>query len=124
MALKLQELWIINKNGLPYLSLQSKDIGDGIYKLEVWITNKGKYHFPLAMGSKNKVPAPAVLTLKANGLEFLQGKERTPIASIEAGKKQKFSWLLRSTKSDEIKLSIRVVNARGSESTINLGGTK
>ena len=30
MALKLQELWIINKNGLPYLSVQSKDIVEGI----------------------------------------------------------------------------------------------
>ena len=30
MGLKLQELWIINKNGLPYLSVQSKDIGEGI----------------------------------------------------------------------------------------------
>ena len=30
MALKLQELWIINKNGLPYISVQSKDIGEGI----------------------------------------------------------------------------------------------
>ena len=30
MALKLEELWIINKNGLPYLSAKSKDIGEGI----------------------------------------------------------------------------------------------
>ena len=31
MALKLQELWIINKNGLPYLSVKSKEIvGEGI----------------------------------------------------------------------------------------------
>ena len=30
MGLKLQELWIINKNGLPYLSVQSKDIVEGI----------------------------------------------------------------------------------------------
>ncbi len=29
MALKLQELWIINKNGLPYLSVQSKEIMEG-----------------------------------------------------------------------------------------------
>ncbi len=30
MALKLQELWIINKNGLPYLSVQSKGLVEGI----------------------------------------------------------------------------------------------
>lgn len=30
MGLKLQELWIINKNGLPYLSVQSKDVFEGI----------------------------------------------------------------------------------------------
>jgi len=30
MGLKLQELWIINKNGLPYLSVQSKEIIEGI----------------------------------------------------------------------------------------------
>ena len=30
MALKLEELWIINKNGLPYLSAKSKGIGEGI----------------------------------------------------------------------------------------------
>ena len=30
VGLKLQELWIINKNGLPYLSVQSKDIIEGI----------------------------------------------------------------------------------------------
>ncbi len=127
-AIVAQVPWIYElTKGIPDLSLDAKkikDIGDGIYKLEVWITNEGKYHFPLAMGSKNKVPAPAVITLNAEGLEFLQGKERTPIASIEAGKKQKFTWLLRSTKSDQIKLSIRTVNARGSETTINLGGAK
>jgi len=127
-AITAQVPWIYElTKGIPKLNLDAKkikDIGDGIYKLEVWITNAGKYHFPLAMGSKNKVPAPAVITLKADGLEFLQGKDRTPIASIEAGKKQKFSWLLRSKNTEEIELSIRAVNARGSESTINLGGTK
>ena len=30
MGLKLQELWIINKNGLPYLSVQTKDIVESI----------------------------------------------------------------------------------------------
>lgn len=30
MGLKLQELWIINKNGLPYLSAQTKEIVEGI----------------------------------------------------------------------------------------------
>lgn len=127
-AITAQVPWIYELiKGIPELSLDAKkiqNIGGGIYKLEVWITNSGKYHFPLAMGSKNKVPPPAVITLKADGLEFLEGRERTPITSIEAGKKQKFSWLIRSTESDEIKLSIRAVNARGSESIINLGGTK
>ena len=127
-AIEAQVPWIYElSKGIPELSLEAqkiKDIGDGIYRLEVWITNEGKFHFPMAMGSRNKVPAPAVLTLQADGLEFLQGKERTPIASIEAGQKQKFTWLLRSGKSEKVKLSIRTVNARGSETTINLGGTK
>ena len=127
-AITAQVPWIYElTKGIPQLSVEAqkvKDIGEGIYQLEVWVENKGKFHFPLAMGNRNKVPPPAVIILKGDGLEFLQGRERTPIASIEAGKKQKFSWLLRSTKSDEIKLSISTVNARGEENIINLGGTK
>lgn len=127
-ALKAQVPWIYElSKGIPELVLEAKKInaiGDGIYRIEVWISNKGKFHFPLAMGSRNKVPAPAVVTLSAKGVDFLQGRERTPLGSIEAGQKQKLSWLIRTTKNNEVKLTIQAVNARGSETIIKLGGTK
>ena len=127
-ALKAQVPWIYELcKGIPELVLEDKKItaiGDGIYRVEVWISNKGKFHFPLAMGSRNKAPAPAVVTLSAKGLSFLQGRERTPLGSIESQQKQKLSWLIRKAKSDEVKLTIQAANARGSETIIKLGGTK
>lgn len=127
-AISVQVPWIYKlSEGIPELNLTDqkiKKIGDGIYKIEVWISNEGKFHFPLAIGTRNKVPPPAVVKLSAKGIEFLQGKENTPLGSIDAGKKQKLSWLIRSTLSDELNLSIDPVNARGSEIIINLGGNK
>jgi len=127
-ALQAQVPWIYElSKGIPELVLEAqkiKAIGDGIYQIEVWISNKGKFHFPLAIGSRNNVPAPAIVTLSAKDIDFLRGRERTPLGSIEAGQKQKLSWLIRTTKSDEVKLTIQAVNARGSETNIKLGGTK
>ncbi len=126
-AISAQVPWIYElSKGIPELSVEAKkikDIGDGIYQIEVWITNQGKFDFPMAMGDRNKVPAPAIVILQGTGLEFLQGKERTPLGSIEAGKKQKISWLIRTSKSDQIEVNIHSVNARGSKTIINLGGT-
>lgn len=125
-AIEAQVPWIYElANGIPKLQMEDKKIkpiGEGIFQLEVWISNAGKFPFPMAMGDRNKVPPPAIAILQGKDLEFLEGKERTVLGGLEPGQKQKISWLIRTTKSEEVHLTIDPVNALGFESTINLGG--
>ena len=82
---------------ISFLKEKVTDLGAGVYKLELFFENKGILPYPVAMGTRNRQPAPVMITLAGEGIEFLEGFSRAPLGEIggnqikkltPAGKKQ------------------------------------
>jgi hypothetical protein len=120
---------------LPYVfelvkrlpSLQFSDTkltekGGGVYQLEAWVTNEGYLPFPTAMGKRNKIPAPAVITLSGEGIEILSGKKRTPVTEMGGKKSERYIWLVRAPKKGAMTLQLESKQAGTDSKQINIGG--
>ncbi|HPK85944.1 MAG TPA: M14 family metallopeptidase [Bacteroidales bacterium] len=110
---------------LPRLAIaevKTTEKGGGVYQLEAWVTNEGYLSFPIAMGKRNKVPAPAILTLEGDGIEILSGKKRTPIGEVGGMKSVKYVWLVRSPKKETLTLRLESKQAGNDSKTTNIGG--
>lgn len=110
---------------LPRLAIaevKTTEKGGGVYQLEAWVTNEGYLSFPIAMGKRNKVPAPAILTLEGDGIEILSGKKRTPIGEVGGMKSVKYVWLVRSPKRGTLTLRLESKQAGNDSKTTNIGG--
>ena len=75
--LSIQIPWLFTiAEDLPDLNIfetKVTDLGSGVYQLEIWIENNALIPFPIAMGSRNSQPAPAIVVLEGKGVEFLKG---------------------------------------------------
>lgn len=83
---------------LPEISFTEEQVtpmGSGVYKLEIYVENKGYLSWPIAMGQRNGQPVPVVLTLDGD-FELLEGNHRTPLGALGSNQVRKFSWLLRA----------------------------
>lgn len=110
---------------LPRLAIaevKTTEKGGGVYQLEAWVTNEGYLSFPIAMGKRNKVPAPAILTLEGDGIEILSGKKRTPIGEVGGMKSVKYVWLVRSPKKETLTLRLESKQAGNDSKMTNIGG--
>lgn len=110
---------------LPRLAIaevKTTEKGGGVYQLEAWVTNEGYLSFPIAMGKRNKVPAPAILTLEGDRIEILSGKKRTPIGEVGGMKSVKYVWLVRSPKKETLTLRLESKQAGNDSKTTNIGG--
>ena len=110
---------------LPRLAIaevKTTEKGGGVYQLEAWVTNEGYLSFPIAMGKRNKVPAPAILTLEGDGIEILSGKKRTPIGEVGGMKSVKYVWLVRSPKKETLTLRLESKQAVNDSKMTNIGG--
>ena len=110
---------------LPKLAIdQSKvtDRGSGVYQVELWVTNEGFLPFPTAMGRRNKVPAPAVLTVEGEGLEILSGKKRTPVSEAGGMKSVRYTWLVRCPKKSTVTIRLESKQAGNDTEQIIIGG--
>jgi hypothetical protein len=110
---------------LPKLKLSETKLtekGGGVYQLEAWVTNDGYLPFPTAMGKRNKIPAPALMTLEGEGVELLSGKQRTPVNEIGGKKSVKYIWLVRAPKKGAMTLRLESKQAGIDSKQINIGG--
>ena len=110
---------------LPRLAIaevKTTEKGGGVYQLEAWVTNEGYLSFPIAMGKRNKVPAPAILTLEGDRIEILSGKKRTPIGEVGGMKSVKYVWLVRSPKKETLTLRLESKQAGNDSKMTNIGG--
>lgn len=109
----MQLPWIFElAEKLPSLAISDynvKHLGGGVYSLDVWVENTRYLPFPTAMGKRNNQPAPAVLLLEPDGLEMLQGLQRTPIQAVDGLQTMKMTYLVRvnNAKSIQVKLESR-----------------
>jgi len=124
--LNLQVPWILKLAGeLPDLHIYEALIsakGNGIYQLDIWIENRAFIPFPTDMGSRNRQPAPAVLTLEGGQLEFISGYKRTPISRVGGKSRIKTTLIIQMKKPGELLLKLESKTAGHDLQTIKIGG--
>ena len=122
---KTQLPWLLQlSTKLPDIAFASEKItklGNGIYKLEIYIENKGELSYPIAMGKRNNQPAPIIIVLNGN-LEVLQGKKRTPVGSLAGNNIKKLSWIIKTKKNQKISAKIESAVFADVVKQINIGG--
>jgi hypothetical protein len=123
---KVQLPWLLNlSTKLPDLSLMKEvvtDLGAGVYRLELYVENKGSLPYPTAMGSRNKQPTPAIVILEGEKLEFLEGYKRTSISDIGGNQVKKLTWTVKVGKGTVIKARIESVIFGAEVKQIKIGG--
>ncbi len=123
---KAQLPWLLNlSTKLPDLHLMKEvvtDLGAGVYRLELFVENKGILPYPTAMGSRNKQPSPVIVILEGENLEFLEGYKRTPVADIGGNQVKKLIWTIKTSKSTILKARIESVRFSAEVKQIKIGG--
>jgi len=99
-------------------------LGGGLFEIEAWIEDAGYLPYPTAMGRRNTRIAPVLVTLEGKGLQFIEGKPRSSVPSLEGFGRQKVRWILRAEKPGKIEIKAAARNAWGGTATIDLGGVK
>ncbi|HSM48432.1 MAG TPA: hypothetical protein VK872_11495, partial [Draconibacterium sp.] len=91
--------WLLQlTNKLPQIGIASEKItemGGNVYKVELYIENKGYLPYPIAMGQRNNQPAPVVVVLDDEML-ILEGTKRTPLGAIGGHSVKKLTWLIQT----------------------------
>jgi len=122
---KTQLPWLLQlTTKLPAISFVKEEfteLGGGVYKLEMYIENKGKLSYPIAMGKRNSQPAPVIVVLDGD-FEILQGKKRTPLGSLNGNQIKKLTWIIQAKKNQEISAKIESVVFTDVVKQIKIGG--
>lgn len=118
--------WLLKLSGkLPHLHLLKEvvtELGAGVYRLELYIENSGSLSFPIAIGARNRQPAPAVVTLDGENIVFLEGYKRTPLGDIGGNQVKKLTWILKTGKNSVLKAGIESVLSDSEVKQIKIGG--
>lgn len=101
-----------------------KSLGDGLYRLTVWIENQGYLPYPTEMGKKNGRIPPIVVKLRGNDVRFIEGKARSVIKSIPGNQSVKLNWVLYCPKPGKLAIKAESPLAWTDRALINLGGVK
>jgi hypothetical protein len=123
--LQTQLPWLLQlSTNLPQISIAGEkitDLGGGIYRLELFIENKGYLPYPIAMGQRNSQPAPVVIILDGE-IIILEGTKRTPLGAIGGNSVKKLTWLIQAGKKPEITAKIESTIFGSTEKQIKIGG--
>ena len=74
------------------------------------------------MGKRNKIPAPAIMTVEGDGIEILSGKKRTPVNEMGGMKSTKFVWLVRKAGKGNLTIRLESKQAGNDSKQITIGG--
>ena len=123
--LKVQLPWLLQlSKKLPDISLADEkitDMGAGVYKLELYIRNKGYLPYPTSMGERNKQPAPVVVVLDGD-VDLLEGLKRTPLGRIGGNQVKKLTWLVKTDKKPTISVKLESTVFGSEVKQIKIGG--
>jgi hypothetical protein len=99
--LETQLPWLLQlTTKLPQIGIASEKItamGGNVYKVELYIENKGYLPYPIAMGQRNNQPAPVVIILDGE-MQILEGIKRTPLGAINGNTVKKLTWIIQTDK--------------------------
>lgn len=107
--LNIQLPWLLQlSKKMPDISFAEEkltDLGAGVYRLELYVENKGVLSYPIAMGERNKQPAPVIVLLEGD-VDLLEGLKRTPLGTLGGNQVKKLSWLIKTDKKPVISLKL------------------
>ncbi len=122
--LSTQVPWLLQlTKKMPQIGIASEKItnmGGNVYKVELYIENKGYLPYPIAMGQRNNEPAPVIVILDGE-MQLLEGIKRTPLGGIGGNSVKKLTWLIQTDKK-EIKVKIESAVFGPAEKQIKIGG--
>lgn len=122
---KTQLPWLLQlTKQLPEINIVDQkvtDLGAGVYRLELFVENKSYLPYPIAMGQRNRQPAPFVVLIEGN-VELLEGVKRTPLGSMGGNQVKKMSWVLKSDKKASLTAKIESAVFTDIVKQINIGG--
>lgn len=108
---------------MPQIGIASEKItkmGGNVYKVELYIENKGYLPYPIAMGQRNNQPAPVMVILDGE-MQLLEGIKRTPLGAIGGNSVKKLTWLIQTDKKTfNVKIESAVFGP--AEKQIKIGG--
>jgi hypothetical protein len=123
--LQVQLPWLLQlSTKLPQISIAGEkitDLGGNVYKLEIYIENKGYLPYPIAMGQRNSQPAPVVVVLEGE-IQFLDGIKRTPLGAIGGNSVKKLTWIIQTDKNKAVTAKIESTVFGNVEKQIKIGG--
>lgn len=107
--LTIQLPWLLQlSNKMPEISVADQkvtDLGAGVYRLELFVENKGYLSYPISIGERNKQPAPLVLVIEGE-VEFLEGLKRTPVGTIGGNQVKKLEWIVKTDKKPDLSIKL------------------
>ncbi|MCX6239677.1 MAG: M14 family metallopeptidase [Bacteroidia bacterium] len=123
--LKIQLPWLLQlSKKLPDISFADEkvtDMGGGVFKLELYVGNKGYLPYPTSIGERNKQPAPVVVVLDGD-IDLLEGLKRTPLGSIGGNQVKKLTWLVKMDKKPTISVKLESTVFGSEVKQIKIGG--
>jgi hypothetical protein len=123
---KSQIPWLLKlSDKLPqikFLSEKVTGLGGGLYRVELYIENKGYLPYPTSMGQRNSQPAPVIVSLDADGLEIIDGLKRTPLGVIGGNQVKKLAWIVKSQKPVQVTARIESKSIEDDVKQIKIGG--
>jgi hypothetical protein len=123
--LQVQLPWLLKlSTKLPEIAIAGKkitELGGNVYKVELYIENKGDLPYPTAMGQRNSQPAPVVVILEGD-IQFVEGIKRTPLGAIGGNQVKKLTWILQADKKQDIKAVVESAVFGKVEKQIKIGG--
>jgi hypothetical protein len=123
---KTQLPWLLKLSGklpeIKFLNEKITDLGSGVYRLEIFIENKGFLSYPISMGQRNGQPAPVIVTIEGSGIEILDGIKRTPLGAIGGNQVKKLTWILKVDKTQTINAKIESKSVGSDVKQIKIGG--
>ena len=91
---------------LPGIAIDKINVekkGAEVWKLEVWVANKGFLPYPTHQGKRCQRPTPTVVTVSGNSMVILEGRERKVLGLLEgSGGTEKAVWLIKASEGTKI----------------------
>jgi hypothetical protein len=109
---------------IKFTDSKVKSFGAGVYEIKVWLGNTGILPYPTAMGRRNQRILPVLVTLAGEGIDIIEGKPRSTVASIPGLSSRQVAWMIRADEPVKIEVKAETQCAGSDSRIIDLGGAE
>jgi len=103
--------------------VEAKRTSGSVWKVDVWIVNRGFLPFPTRQGMRCGRPAPAAVTIAGEGAVLIEGRPRVVLGQLEgSGGVRKVSWMVHVGAGTEITVETTSFSAGRDKRTVSLKG--